>query len=100
MGECSGTTFDFTTRGDRAHDERYKITLVDPRKMQYMVKTGFRNFSSSILSLGINVKMGTRSPKELENDATIHISAHGTTSTRGRDELWEDFFSQAGGVGL
>ena len=29
-----------------------------------------------------------------------YISAHGTTSTRGRDELWEDFFSQAGGVGL
>ena len=29
-----------------------------------------------------------------------YISAHGTTSTRGRDELWEDFFSQVGGVGL
>lgn len=29
-----------------------------------------------------------------------YISAQGVTSTRGRDELWEDFFSQAGGVGL
>lgn len=29
-----------------------------------------------------------------------YISAHGTTSTRGRDELWEEFSLQAGGVGL
>lgn len=37
-------TFDFTTSGDRAHDERYKITLVDPRKMQYMVKLDVETF--------------------------------------------------------
>ena len=29
-----------------------------------------------------------------------YISAHGTTSTRGLDELWEEFSFQAGGVGL
>ena len=78
-------TFDFTTTsGDRAHDERYKIALVDPRNMQYMVKIGFPNFSSSILLLRINVKIGTRSPKELENDATMYYGAWNNLDSRAR----------------